>query len=132
MDSNKSNSLFKSSLTAGLVTGLILIIYSLILYFIGLNLNQLMGYISLLILAICIYVFSILYRDKEFGGTISYADALGFGVLVGVFATILSAIFNFIEIKYLDPSIIVKQLDLAQQKIAAKGLSEDQIEKQWK
>jgi hypothetical protein len=101
----------------------------MILYFAGLNLNQVFGYFSMVILAVCIFIFGKLRRDKELDGYTTYSDALGYGILVGVFASILVAFFTFIEIKFLDPSIVEKQLDIAQQKMADKGLSEEQIGK---
>ncbi len=101
MEPNKGN-IIKSSMNAGLVSGMALIGFSLILYFFGLNLNPSMGYVSILVLAFCIYFTGKSYRDKELGGYISYGQSLGFGILVGVFASILLGFFSYIEIKFIE------------------------------
>lgn len=130
-------SLFKYSINYGLITGLILVVYSLLLYFTNLNLDQTMGYISFLILAACIFFTGKHYRDSVLHGSIAYAQALGLGVLVGVFASVLLGFFSYLELKFIDPSIIDKQLELTQQKMVEKGLNEEQLEmamkvtKQW-
>jgi hypothetical protein len=125
---NKSNSLFKSSMNYGLITGLVIIIYSLLLYFIGMNLNQTMGYLTIVILALCIYLCSKQYRDKINGGTITFGQAFSLGILIGTFAAVLLSFFTFLELTFIDPTIVDKQLEMMQEKLLARGLNEDQIE----
>jgi len=128
MEENKSP-LLKSAMNAGAITGAILIIYSLITYFIGLTGSTAMGYLALVVLAFCIFYFTKIYRDKEMNGFISYGQSLGFGVLIGVFASIILAFFLYLELKYIDPTIIEKQLDIMREKMLQKGMADDQVEK---
>lgn len=128
MGSDNGNML-RSSMNGGLITGLVLIGFSLITYFVGLNLNPSMGYVSIIILAACIFIAGKSYRDNELGGFISYGQALGFGILVGVFASILLGFFTYLEIKFIDPDIISKQMELVRQNYAKKGINDDQIDK---
>lgn len=125
---NQKNTILKSSMNYGLITGLVVIVYSLILYFTGLHLNQTMGYFTIAIIAICIFVFSKQYRDTVNNGAISFSQAFSLGLLTGVFAAILLGFFTFLELTFIDPTIIDKQLEIAQEKLLAQGLSEDQIE----
>ncbi len=116
------------SMNYGLITGLILIIYSLIIYLLGQSLNQYLGYLAIIILAACIYIFSKQYRDKVNQGNIKYGQAFSLGLLVGIFTAILLSFFSYIEVTFIDPSLIDKQLELMQQKMLEKGMSEDQVE----
>lgn len=121
-------SIFFYSMNYGLITGLILIIYSLILYLIGQSLNQLLGYLAIIILGACIYLFGKQYRDKVNQGTIKYGQAFTLGLLIGVFTAILLSFFSYIEVTFIDPGLIDKQLELIEQKMLEKGMSEEQVE----
>ena len=128
METNKPQ-LLKPAMNYGAITGLVMVVYSLILYFTGLYLMSFKAVIDIVILSACIFISQKVYRDKELGGIMNYQQALGFGVLVGVFAAIILGFFSFIEIKFIDPTIIDKQLELVQQKYLESGISEEQVEK---
>jgi hypothetical protein len=121
-------SLLKSSMNYGLITGLIVIVYSLILYFTGLHLNQTMGYLTIAIIAVCIYFCSKQYRDTINNGAITFGQAFSLGILIGIFTAILLSFFTFLELTFIDPTIVDKQLEIMQEKLLTKGLSEDQVE----
>jgi hypothetical protein len=125
---NQKDSLFKTSMNYGLITGLVIIVYSVILYFTGMYLNQTMGYLTILILAVCIFLCSKQYRDNTNNGAITFGQAFSLGILIGIFASILLGFFTFLEITFIDPTIIDKQLDLMQEKLLTKGMTEDQVE----
>lgn len=124
----KTSTMLKHVANYGLVAGLMLIAYSLFTYLIGQSLNKTLGYLSLVILAICLYIFSKQYRDKVNGGVLTYGQGFSVGLLVGIFAGILVTFFSVIELTYIDPSLIDKQLDMIEQQLLAKGMSEDQVE----
>jgi len=127
MDQKKS--VLAASLNGGITTGLILIIYALILYLLNVTTSKPLGYLSLLISGVLIFIFSKIYRDKELKGYISYGEALGFGVLVGLISSVLLGIFVFIEYKFLDPGLIDKLMDIAREKMLGKGIDQEQLEK---
>jgi hypothetical protein len=127
MEENKS--VLKPAMNSGAITGIILIIYSLVLYFVGAATSKFAGNFNILFLAVFIFIFTKMYRDKELNGVISYGQSLGYGVLVGLFASIILAFFLFIELKVIDPSLMDKMMDMAREQYMQKGLSEDQIEK---
>ena len=126
---NEKKSPLIASMNSGAITGIILIIYALILYFIGAASSKTAGYFNILILAACIFFSSKMYRDKEKGGIISYGQSLGFGTLVGLFASIILAFFVYIELKIIDPGLIDKQMDIAREQALNRGASEEQFEK---
>lgn len=124
----EKKSMLKQVANYGLVTGLILVAYSLLTYIIGQSLNKTLGYLSLVILAICLYLFSKQYRDKVNEGVLTYGQGFTVGLLTGVFAGVLTAFFSVILLTYIDPGLVDKQLELMEQQFLAKGMSEDQVE----
>lgn len=123
---NKPNA-WKNGLNWGIITGLVIVIYSTLMYFLGLNLESWTGWISYIILIGGTVYGTIQYRDKVRGGTISYAQALGFGVIVALVVAIISAIYSLL-LSVIDPSIIDQILEKAQDEMLKNGLSEDQVE----
>jgi hypothetical protein len=123
----EKKSMLKPAMNSGAITGIILIIYSLVLYFAGAATSKFAGYFNILFLAVFIFIFTKIYRDKELNGIISYGQSLGYGVLLGLFASVILSFFLFIELKIIDPSLMDKMMDLAREQYTQKGLTEDQI-----
>jgi len=121
-------SLFQHTMTWGAITGIVLIVYSLILYLAHQTYNQALGFLSYILLIAGIIIGSIAYRDKVLGGFISYKDAFVTGLLITIFAGILSSFFSFILIRYIDPSVVEQSMAKAEEKLIARGMSEDDIE----
>jgi len=121
-------SLFQHTMTWGAITGIVLIVYSLILYLAHQTYNQALGFLSYVLLIAGIIIGSIAYRDKVLGGFISYKDAFVTGLLITIFAGILSSFFTFILIRYIDPSVVEQSMAKAEEKLIARGMSEDDIE----
>jgi hypothetical protein len=121
-------SLFQHTMTWGAITGIILIVFSLVLYLVHQSANQALGYLSYVLLIAGIIIGSIAYRDKVLGGFISYKDAFVTGLLITIFAGILSSFFSFILIRYIDPSVVEQSIAKAEEKMISRGMAEDDIE----
>jgi hypothetical protein len=121
-------SIFQHTMTWGAITGIILIVFSLVLYLAHQTANKALGYLSYILLIAGIVIGSIAYRDKVLGGFISYKDAFVAGLLITIFAGILSSFFTFILIRYIDPSVVEQILAQTEEKMIARGLSEDDVE----
>ncbi|MBP1668139.1 MAG: hypothetical protein H6Q21_505 [Bacteroidetes bacterium] len=122
-------SLFQHTMTWGAITGIILIVFSLVLYLVHQSANQALGYLSYVLLIAGIIIGSIAYRDKVLGGFISYKDAFVTGLLITIFAGILSSFFSFILIRYIDPSVVEQSIAKAEEKMINRGMSEDDVER---
>lgn len=127
MEQNKP-SLWKNALYWGLIMGIVLIIYSLIMFFLNLSLEKWVNWLSYIFIIAVLVVGTINYRDKELGGVMSYGQALGFGVLVILFATLINAIYSFIFMKYIDPEIIERMLTMQEEEMIKRGIPDAQIE----
>jgi Protein of unknown function (DUF4199) len=122
------NSTLKSALTAGALLGIALIVFSLIIYFLGLSTNKYMGWLTYVLIIVGIIYLQIQYRDKELNGSMSYGKALGFAVLSLLFATLISAVFTYIQVKFIDPGIIDKIMSMQEEQLTKRGMSADQME----
>jgi hypothetical protein len=127
MESNSKPTMFQTTLTWGLITGFAAIVYSLILYFAGIIGNQIAGYAGALITIAGIYLGTKAFRDQGQDGFITYGRALGTGVLISLFATILSVIFMIILYTVIDPELPSRLMAETQDRMIEKGLPEDQI-----
>ena len=92
----KKASLGSHALNIGILTGVILIVFSLLTYIGGIVLERWTELIGALLLIAGILYGGFQYRNKITGGYLDYGKALGHGVLVSVYASIISAIFSFL------------------------------------
>lgn len=121
-------SFLKQAMTYGAIIGLILVVYSIILYIIGMTSNRGQGIIQHIILFAGIYLGTKDYRDKILGGFITYGKALGMGVLISVFVGIITLFFNLIMMRFIDPDLIEKVLAITEERLENnRFISPDQI-----
>ncbi|PLX05566.1 MAG: hypothetical protein C0598_14240 [Marinilabiliales bacterium] len=129
---NNSKSAFMPSITYGFLMGIILVIYSLILYILELNENTWLGIVSYVITAVFLFYVITNFRDKQQNGFLSYGKGVSVGTLTGLFASVVLAIFIFIYVNYIDPSIVEKALVQAEEGILqrAPNISDEALEQQ--
>ena len=124
----KSNSIWKSGLTYGVMLGLILIIYSVLLYVMDQSFNKGLGYVSFGFIAAILFYGTKTYRDNSLNGFISYGQSLGFGMIIILFAGILHSIYFMIHINIIDTEYISKLLAFTEEELLKKSMTDDQIE----
>lgn len=113
----------------GIIIGLIFIVYSMILQFLNLDM-ELMNYLSYLNWVILI-VFVVLAHKafKEGGdGFMTIGQGLGIGMLITLVGGVISSIFTYIYLKFIDDSMIQKSLDYQIEEMEKKGLDDATIE----
>ena len=115
----------------GLILGLIFIVYNLILQFTGLATNNWMSIISNLALLITIVMAHKAFKEGG-DGYMSMGQGLGIGTLISLVSGIISSVFIFIYLKFVDDSMLglIKEKQLEQ--FEKQGLSDAQIEQQMK
>ena len=123
----QQSTFWKTAMVYGLYIGIMITLYSVIMYVTGQMQNKILGYLPVILYAVCILLAQTYYRDRDLNGSISYGEAVGFGVSVMLFSGIISALYNLIIFK-IDPSLI-EQIKMAQEEVYLKsGWSEDKIE----
>lgn len=128
----KPQPMIKYAATYGLYIGLALVLLLTIDYVFKLyGQNTFLGLLNYVVIIGGIVYFTIMYRDKVLGGYISYGQSLAFGILLVIFASVVSSIFSFL-LNIIDPLYVEKQLEMMADKMMQMGLSEDQIEQSMK
>lgn len=134
----KSSILLKSSLTYGIYAALISIFISVVIWAGGLMESMgifgsaIIGILTLIIYFIVMLVFTKNYRNKEFGGYISFAEAFKFAILVTIFSTLVILIYNYIFYSYIAPDYLENLMAAMQQKtlefMESKGVPDASID----
>jgi hypothetical protein len=129
MDNQKSA--FMPSLISGLLLGIVLIVYSLILYITELNENVWLASISYVLTAVVLFFAITNFRDKDQNGFLSYGKGVSVGTLTGLFASFLLAIFTYVYVTYIDPSIIEQAIVKAEESILERtpDISDEDLER---
>ncbi|MFO7879135.1 MAG: DUF4199 domain-containing protein [Bacteroidota bacterium] len=103
---DKSNSIFQHSLTWGVITGLVIIILSIVFYMTGMEESRTLQWLQILIIVVLIVVSQIQYKKQLEGESFSYGRALGVAMLTGVTASLLLAVYNFIFFTFIAPEML--------------------------
>ncbi len=121
-------SVWKANLTNGLILGLIGIVYSLVVYFFDLTLNKVQGYVFLVILIVALYFLIKSYRDNHLHGQMTYGQAVGAGMVIFLYYSIITAIFTWILFAVIDPGLIDKQIAFAEELLQKRGLPQEAMD----
>lgn len=127
MENNKKT-LNGHALYFGILTGLALIIYSLLLYIFNLTTDKTLGYLNILIMAVAMFLTAKVFRDQSGDGFISYGGALGVSVLTAFYASLVLAIYMFVFYKYIDPEAIKPMLEAAEQEMYRQGIEGQELD----
>jgi len=130
---NKPVSVWKGTLNPALLFGLVLIIYTLILYFLDKTYDR---SIVLAIIGFAIAVAGFVlgirsFRDDSRGGILTYGQGVGAGTVIGLYVGIIVAVFGLILYNLIDPELIEKFFISQEEALIEQGrLPESLIEQQ--
>ncbi|MFB6319331.1 DUF4199 domain-containing protein [Saccharicrinis sp. FJH54] len=108
----KDQSIISNSMFYGLLFGIVLVIYNIILTATGMSKAMMSGGITMsimsMVLSLILYFGGVTisqqhYRNKKLGGYITYGKAFTFGLLVTVFASLLVAVYSFVYAQWINP-----------------------------
>lgn len=128
MEEKKVN-IMKSAMTYGLMLALALIAIHLVQYL--MDVYKPPAWVNLLTYAVIvggIVYGTIRFRDDELGGYISYGKALGFGVLLSLFASIVYGFYNYLLTAVIDPSYMEGVYRMLEETYLELGMDYDQVE----
>jgi hypothetical protein len=111
----------------GAITGLVSIIYYIILQVTGLATNQAMSWLSLVIM-IGGMVYGLNEFKKENGGFMTYGEGLGVGTLLSAINGLIYGAFASFYIAFVDDSTMKKTLAIQRQAMEDKGMDDAQID----
>ena len=125
---NSNNTLLKSTMTSGAILGIALVVYNVILYVFNSNMNSGLVSISYIFIIVGIIYGTKNYRDEFNNGSISYSRALGTGTLIAAFAGVISGLYQYIYVSYIDLEYFDKLVDILVQTYQDAGIDDDKIE----
>jgi hypothetical protein len=112
----------------GVIIALAVIVFSLILFLLGMSQGSGLEYLAYLIILGGLFLAQTNFRNKYMGGFIEYGKAFTIGLLTCVFLAIIMGIYTFVFFKYIDPGAMEEAMTMAEQKMMDKGLSDMEIE----
>lgn len=119
-----------NAITYGVIAGVVMIVYSLILFISGLYMNKWLGYFGFVFLIAIMAWGTLDYRKKYMNGFMTYGQAFSSCFMIGLFAAIIGAIYMFLFASYIHPGFQAEILDRAREEMAAKPeMTEEMIEK---
>lgn len=121
-------SVWKETLNYGLIMGLIGIVFSVLTYMLDVTGKPWIIIPSLIISVVALYLLLRSYRDTFNHGYITYGKAVGAGVVINIYAAILTAIYIYILYSIIDPGLVDKQILAAEEKMIAKGIPEGSMD----
>ncbi len=121
------NNIAKISMNYGAVIGLVMVVFSLIFYFLGILFTSSFQFFTYLIIVTGIYISCRKYRDDYLNGNIKYGKALGFGTLVIFFSSIIYGFYTYL-IYLIEPELVNKYIDVVQESLQAKNMDTEQYE----
>lgn len=127
-----SNSSFKSTLEPALLYGAIVggvgILHSIVLYAMDASFSTFSQFSGVILPILTLTYVLYLYRKEQMGGIVSYSQSLGMGALIMVVAGVISAIYTYIHIKYIDTDFLNAMGRMQEEQMLEKGLDEAAIE----
>lgn len=129
---NPTQTLWRNSMNYGLIAGLILIVYALILYFLDMMFYKpfLVGQLpGIIVLLVFMMIGTKALRDQFMHGSITYGKAFLSAFLIGLIAMVLALIFSDILTYVIDPGLKEKALQFQAEKMLSSGkLTQEQID----
>lgn len=107
----------KNALTHGLITGGLLILFSLLTYALGMMENKAIGFVTFILLVGGMYYGTKTYRERQLNGFISYGKSFSSSFLIGLIASLVLSIYIYLFYKFFDPSMIEVMRHTAEQEI---------------
>ncbi len=111
----------------GLILGITSIVLFLSIYFGGLMGESWTGWFGPIISIIVMYLAHKEFKDQG-NGFMSYGQGLGLGTLMSAISGVISSIFSYIYIKFINPEYLVELLDISRAQMEDSGQGEDQVE----
>ncbi|MDF1558628.1 MAG: DUF4199 domain-containing protein [Bacteroidales bacterium] len=125
----EKRSIWKETLNYGIILGLISVGLSVLTYMFDLTFKTWLMWPMMLISVLVLFFLLRSYRDHYNNGYISYGRAVGAGVIISLYAAIISAIFVYVLYAFIDPGLIDKSLAVAEERLFSRGVPDAAIEK---
>ncbi|NQV01759.1 MAG: DUF4199 domain-containing protein, partial [Bacteroidia bacterium] len=126
----KQKSVTMNGITWGIVAGILMILYSLILYLMDENLNSSINWIGYLFLIGAMIWGTLEFRKNLPGGFMSYGKAFSASFMIVLFGAILGAIYTYLFFQVIAPEAVNDVIELGRQQSLERNpeLTDEQLE----
>ncbi|MFN3488399.1 MAG: DUF4199 domain-containing protein [Emticicia sp.] len=111
----------------GIVSAIMIIVYTVVLYISGLFKTPALSWIPFILLLLGI-VMSLREFKLTNNNFIGFSEGLGLGTLMSAVCAIIASMFNYIYITFIDTTIIQQMRELQVEQLEQQGLSSEQID----
>jgi hypothetical protein len=112
----------------GLILAAISVVYFLITSIMGVDMSVGIQKWAMSIVSIVVFVLAHKYFKENNGGFMTYGEGFKIGLLAGVVSSVISAVFTYVYMKFIDPTMSRVIRDRAVAQMEEQGQSEEQIE----
>jgi hypothetical protein len=125
----QKRSIWKETFNYGIILGLITVGLSVLTYMFDLMFKTWVIWPVLLIGVLVLFLLLRSYRDHYNNGYISYGRSVGAGVIIYIYAAVITAIFTYVLYAFIDPGLVDKSLAVAEERLINKGVPDAAIDK---
>jgi hypothetical protein len=125
----QKRSIWKETFNYGIILGLITVGLSVLTYMFDLMFKTWVMWPVLLIGVLVLFLLLRSYRDHYNNGYISYGRSVGAGVIIYIYAAVITAIFTYVLYAFIDPGLVDKSLAVAEERLISKGVPDAAIDK---
>ncbi|MBN2524025.1 MAG: DUF4199 domain-containing protein [Bacteroidales bacterium] len=124
------NNQLRHTLNYGAIIGGTITLYEFMLYIFGMTNNKALENVTLFLFVLGVYITIKRFRDIESGGVISFKRAFSTGFLTCLFIGIIGTLYTYIQMKYLSPHLLDEIMEMSQERLLSRGISDNQVELQ--
>lgn len=119
-----------NALSYGVIVGAVLILFSLLMFLLGMHTNKYLGYVGYVFLIAGMAWGTLEYRKKYLGGFISYGKAFTSCFLIGLYAALILGVYMYVFAQFIHPGFIQEMLDISRQAMydSNANMTEEQVE----
>jgi hypothetical protein len=124
----EKRSIWKETVNYGIILGLVSVGLSVLTYMFDLTFKTWIIWPSLLISLLVLYFLLRSYRDHYNNGYISYGKSVGAGVIINLYAAIITGIYVYVLYAFIDPGLVDKSLAMQEERMITRGMPQASID----
>lgn len=115
------------ALKYGVLTSVIIMVYTTIINVTGLSQNQILTSLTFVFMIVAIVLAMKDYREQN-KGFMSYGEGLGVGTLLSAVMGLLSSAFNMFYMQFIDSSLLMQGMNKVREDMEKRGMDDSQID----
>ncbi|UBM63178.1 DUF4199 domain-containing protein [Candidatus Sulfidibacterium hydrothermale] len=127
----EQKSTFVPAIQFGIITGVAMAVYTLVLFLAGIDVHSYWNLISYFLYVGGLYWGISQIREKQLDGVMSYGKAFVTGFYIAIFVAIVLGVFGYFYLKDINPGALTDALTKAEDKILASNpdISDEELQK---